>query len=1069
MTESNSYLKKSRLVKTSLILLVTLFAYSLSGQAQSVVKGTVTDVSGEPVIGATVLVKGHNSTGTVTNIDGRYTINATLKDVLVFSYIGMIPQEVKVSGNEVINIVLKDDIKTLDEVVVVGYGTQKKASLTGAVSAMKGDELLKSPSTNVTQMLAGKLPGISSVQESGEPGLDNASLRIRGSIYNVTYIVDGFPRAIGDIDPNDIESISVLKDASSAAVYGLKAAGGVIIVTTKKGAEGKPKITYDGSLGVSMNANFPQFMNAPQFAYYYNLGDMMDKMANGLIADASEYTPVFSKQNIADMLTNSNGWGNVNYIDKVFGTGFNQKHSLSVQGGTEKMKYFASLGYLGQEGNIDNFYYNRYNIRTNLEAKVAKDIILKIGIAGNSSKRHRPGYASGGTDSNSELGEQGWMSIANQTLRMHPYVQETYNGSYSGTANSSGQANSPLAAIYESGYKITRTTEAQTNLSLQYDLPWVKGLSLKVNGSYDYSTSYDKNLDTPYSVQMVTMPTTTTEELPYIYTPDPRGNSTIQLGEGQATTRQLVGQGSIAYKNSFKKHNVDFLGLVEIQNWKYNTFSAYATDVSFPELPELDYGNPSKTKPIAGNSNATRSIGYVFRLKYDYDNKYLVEFTGRYDGSYKFAGNVGGKRWGFFPSGSVAWRISKENFMESLNFIDDLKVRASVGLLGSDNVSPYRFLSTYVNGDKVLIGGKSLATMHSLAVPNATLTWENMLSYNVGFDFTMWSGLLGVDLDAFYNYTYDMLTLMESQNYPPSMGKYYSEWANNNKMDTKGIDVNVSHRNKFLIAGRTFSYGTSVNLTWAKSRWLRYASDYANEQSWNKVAGNSVYANYGWVAEGLYRSEKEIDNSAWYGSRPNIGDIKYKDLNGDGKIDDLGDRARIGRDNRPELTYGLSLNASWNGFDFNAQFTGGALFDVSLTGTYYNSNDDNTVWTKTFKDGANSPLYLVQNAVSVYNPNGTFPRITAGGLTHGGDNGLSSTFWMRDGKYIRLKSAQLGYTFPKNWMGKIGFQSLRIYVEGSNIFTISGLPDGIDPESPGVNNGYYPQQRTLMGGITLTF
>lgn len=1069
MTESNSYLKKSRLAKALLLLLFALFSCSLTGQAQSVVKGTVTDASGEPVIGASVIAKGNSNNGTITSIDGHYNITVNAKDVLVFSYIGMVSQEIKVAGNKVINVVLRDDVKALDEVIVVGYGTQKKSSLTGAVSAMKGDELRKLSSTNLTQVLAGKLPGISSLQTSGEPGSDGAALRIRGSIYGVTYIVDGFPRVIGDIDPNDVESISVLKDASSAAVYGLKAAGGIIIVTTKKGGEGKSEITYDASLGISMNANFPQFMNGPQFAYYYNLGDMMDKMGNGVIKDASEYTPVFSKQNVQDMLTNSNGWGNVNYIDKVFGTGFNQKHNVSIKGGTEKMRYFASVGYLGQEGNIDNFYYNRYNLRTNLEAKVANNVTLSLNVSGKSSKLHTPGYASGGTDSDSGLGEQGWMSIANQTLRMHPYVQETYNGSYSATANSSGQANSPLAGIYESGYKITRTTEAQTNLSLKYDVPWVKGLSLKVNGAYDYTTSHNKNLDTPYDVQMVTMPIAPTQSLSYVKTADPRGNTTIQLGEGQATIRQLVGQGSIMYNNSFDKHNIDILALAEIQDWKYNTFSAYATDIQFPELPELEYGNPSKSTPILGNSNARRSIGYVFRLKYDYDNKYLAEVTGRYDGSYKFAGNVGGKRWGFFPSASLAWRISKENFMQSLDFIDDLKIRASAGLLGSDAVDPYRFLSTYAYGNKVMIGGNSLSTMYSAAVPNAGLTWENTLSYNVGFDFTMWNGLLGMDFDAFYNYSYDLLTQMDSGNYPASMGGYYSKWANYNKIDTKGVDASVSHHNKFKVSGKPFDYAATVSVSWAKNRWLRYAGDYANEQSWNKVIGNSVYANYGWVAEGLYRSEEEIDNSAWYGSRPNIGDIKYKDLNGDGKIDWEGDRARIGRDGLPALTYGLTLNASWNGFDFSAQFAGGALFDVSLTGTYYNSNDDNTVWTKTFKDGANSPLYLVENAVSAYNPNGTFPRITAGGLTHGGDNGLSSTFWMRDAKYIRLKTTQLGYTFPKSWVSKVGFESLRLRVEATNLFTISGLPDGIDPESPGVNNGYYPQQRTVAGGITLTF
>ena len=1049
------------------LLMVAFCAFGASAQ-DITVTGQVTDAAGEALPGVSVAVKG-TTRGVVTDVAGNYSVKADrTSGVLVFSFVGMKSQEVPVAGQSRHDVVMQEDTQVLDDVVVVGYGTMKKSSLTGAVSAIKGDQLLVSPSTNVTQVLAGKLPGISSVQESGEPGVDNASLRIRGSIYDVTYIVDGFPREIGDIDPNDIESVSVLKDAAAAAVYGLKAAGGVIIVTTKKGAKGKSRITYDGSVGGSFNTNFPKFLDGPQFAYYYNLGDMMDRLANGIISSPSEYVPVFSQQNIADMIAGRNGWGNVDYADKVFGTGINQKHNVSVQGGTDRLRYYASVGYMGQDGNIDNFYYKRYNLRSNIEADIAKDWKLTLGVSAYTSKRHTPGYASGGTDSNSELGEQGWMSIANQTVRMHPYVPEKIDGVYTGTANGSGQSNSPLAAIYESGYQETRTSSVETNLALQYDVPWVKGLSLKVNGSYDYSTSWNKNLSTPYYTMMTQMPTTNVEQLNYQSVLDPRGNSTNKLGEGQATTRQMVGQGSISYVNSFGLHNVDFLALVEIQDWKYNNLSAYAQDIPFASLPELNFGNPDAGGSIAGSSDARRSIGYVFRLKYDYDNKYLAEFTGRYDGSYRFAGNVSGKRWGFFPSGSVAWRISREDFMKDLTFINDLKIRGSIGLLGSDNVDPYRFLATYAYGSNVMIGGNSMTTMYTSAVPNNTLTWEKTLSYNVGFDLNMWNSKLGVEFDAFYNYTYDILTQMGGSTYPPSMGGYYNSWANYNKIDTRGIDVTISHRNHFMLGGKMFDYGISANVSWAKNRWLRYAADGANDPEWIRVTGTSVYAQYGWIADGLYRSEEEIDNSAWYGSRPNVGDIKYRDLNGDNKID-WSDRARIGHDNRPAVTYGLNLNASWNGIDLDMQFTGGAIFDVSMTGTYYNGYDDNTVWTKTFKDGMNSPLYLVENAYSVYNPDGEFPRITAGGLTHGGDNGLASTFWLRDGKYIRLKSMTIGYTLPQQWMDKIGIERIRLYVQGSNLFTIDGLPDGIDPEAPGVNNGYYPQQRTVMGGLTLTF
>lgn len=751
----------------------------------------------------------------------------------------------------------------------------------------------------------------------------------------------------------------------------------------------------------------------------------------------------------------------MNYIDKVFGTGTNQKHSITVQGGNEKMRYFTSLGYMGQNGNIDNFDYRRYNLRANIESEFAKHFNFKLGVSGVVGRRSTPAFNSGGGDNGNE--EVGFLSIARQTIQMHPYLPERYNGMYTAAIQkNTSLPNSPLAAIYESGYKKTRSLEGNVNLELTYNVPWVKGVALKVNGSYNYSTSHNKNLNTLYSVMGYNNGTWSKYE-------DPRGTSDgTALGEGQTTYEQMVGQASINYTSNFGLHNVEALALVEARDNKGCGLSAYAKNLPFIQLPELGFGVPTKD-PIGGWSIASRTAGYVFRLKYDYNSKYMAEFTGRYDGSYKFYGM--GKRWGFFPSASLGWRISKEKFMEGLDFINDLKVRTSIGLLGNDAVSEYAFLSTYSQWKSGVIyplGASAVKSpgIYTSGIPNPNLTWEKTLSWNTGFDATLWNGLLSIELDAFYNYTYDVLTGMGGGK-PSSMGGYYPTYGNHNALDSKGIDILLSHRSKFQLAGSPLQYNISGNLTYSKTRWLKYLDD-PNIMEWQKMVGTTYGTIYGWKADGLFRSEEEIDNSAWYGSRPCVGDIKYVDMNGDGKIDSQ-DRGAFGRSNRPQLTFGLNIGASWKGFDFNAQFTGGALFDVSLTGTYYNGYDDNTIWTQTFKENANSPLFLVENAYSIDNPNGSFPRITLGSTGHGGDNGLSSSFWWRDGKYIRLKSAQIGYTFPRTWMSKLNIQDLRIFVEGSNLFTIDGLPEGIDPESPGVNNGYYPQQRTVMGGLTLTF
>jgi len=1054
------------ITRNLLVAFIFLLAGAASAYAQPTVKGTVTDIDGLPLPGVAVMVSG-TTNGTMTDEEGKYVLSGLKKgDVILFTSLGLGDQTFECNGNlSNLNVTMAEDATFIEETIVVGYGTQKKSSMTSAVSAMKGDELLKAPSTNVSQLLAGKLTGVSSVQESGEPGLDQASIRIRGSQGGAKYVVDGFPvDNINDIDPFDIESISVLKDGASAAVYGLQASNGVIIVTTKKGNSGKPKITYNATIGASMNANFPEFMDGPQFAYYYNVAQMMDQLASGAIASEADYIPYFTKDQVELMLNDdpTDGWDNVNYIDKVFGTGVTQKHNVTVQGGNDQSRYFASFGYLGQKGNIDNYNYDRYNVRANIESQLAKNFKFTMGLSGVLSKRHTPGFGTGGSDMGSETG---WLSIANQTIQMHPYLPETYNGLYTASLKkNTSLPQSPLAAIYESGYKKSRGIDVNANMSLSYDVPWVKGLQLKASGSFDYSASMNKNLNTPFNLMAYT-------DGQWKEAVDPRGvGNGVNLGEGTSYYQHITGQAGASYMNTFDKHFVELLALAEVSDTKSNAHSAYAKLIPFAALPELGYGQPADS-PIGGWSNASRTVGYVFRARYNWDERYLAEFTGRYDGSYLFAG-MRNTRWGFFPSASVAWNLAKEPWMSGFSALNDFKIRGSVALLGNDSISAYSFLNTYSKYySQIIYGNYGNGTTVNpgyadSALANIDLTWEKSLSYNIGFDLKMWNGLLAAEVDAFYRYNYDLLTYMGSD-YPPSMGNYFMGVENHNAYDTKGIDVMVSHRNHFMLGNKPFQYGVSATVTYARSCWIIYP-DQPNIPENQKVVGRPLGATMAWTADGLYRSEEEIDNSAWYGTRPCVGDIRYVDLNGDGKIDG-DDKGFIGRTNRPELTYGLNLDFAWNGIDLNAQFTGGALFDVSLTGTYYNGYDDNTIWTQTFKENANSPLFLVEQAYSIYNPDGTFPRLTLGAPGHGGDNGLASTFWLRDGTYIRLKSAQLGYTLPQKWTEKVNIEALRFFVEGQNIFTLDALPEGIDPESPGVNNGYYPQQRLLMGGITLTF
>ena len=1053
--------------RISAVLAVLLLLPSVAAMAQGTLRGQVTDPDGLPLSGVTVMIKG-TSRGTLTAADGSYSLTASQGDVIEFSCLGLSTEERSWNGRSPINVTMREDDLMLEDLVVVGYGTAKKETLTAAVSAIKGDELMKAPSTNISQVLAGKLTGISSVQESGEPGLDQASLRIRGSVYGVAYVVDGFPvDNINDLDPADIESISVLKDGASAAVYGLKAAGGVIVVTTRKGDKGDTRITYNASVGASVNANFPRFMNGPQFAYYYNVAQMMDMLANGEISSDAEYVPAFTQKNIQAMRDGTDGWGNVDYVDKVFGTGLNQKHNVTIQGGTDKARFFTSFGILDQKGNIDRFNYTRYNVRTNIEGDISKQLSYKVGIQGIVGNRSTPAFLSGGSDAGTT--EVGWFSIASQVVHMHPYLPETYDGYYTGAVQDNQSfLVSPLAAIYQSGFKKTRSACMEVNASITWNVPFIRGLSAKLSGSYDYDNSYNKNLSTPYT--MMQKERTDDGWVWKVRTDNPHiADNVNNLGEGVTFSRSMVGQASLGYVNAFGKNHVDLMALAEMRDYAGNGLSAYAQGLPFDSLPELSNGVAANS-PVGGWSSASRSLGYVFRARYDYDEKYLAEVTGRYDGSYKFAG-MAKTRWGFFPSVSLGWRLKKEGFLKDVSWLEDLKLRASVGLLGNDSVSEYAFLSTYAKAANIAIGQKGGATVIAPAyytdgIANTDLSWEKTQSWNAGVDFSLWGGLLGAEIDGFYNYTYDMLTY-QSTGFPSSMGGYYPTWVNSNALDTKGIDILLRHRNRVALLGDTLFYELTGSLTYSKTRWLKYNDD-PNIVEYRKRTGTTVGAIMCWQADGLFMSEEEIDRASWYGTRPCIGDIRYVDLNGDGRIDE-DDKGLFGRSNRPELTFGFNINASWKNFDFNAQFTGGALFDVSLTGTYYNDNDDNTIWTQTFKEGGNSPLFLVENAYSIYNTDATFPRLTLAKTNHGGDNGLSSTFWIRDGKYVRLKTAQLGYTLPKKFTSKLGLQAFRIFAEGQNLFTLDGLPEGIDPESPGVNNGYYPQQRLLMGGITLTF
>lgn len=1035
--------------KSILSILCALFVIlsPSAAWAQNSIKGTVVDEAGAPVIGATVIVEGTN-TGTSTDINGHFSLTANAGSRLEISFLGMETVYVPVTADlKNITVELKSDAEQVDEVVVVGYGVQKKQSVTAAISQISGKELEKAPVGNISNMLAGRVAGVTAVQLSGQPGADGSSIMVRGQ--SVLYIVDGVPRDISQINPEDIESISVLKDASAAAVYGLDG-NTVIIVTTKRGQKGASTISYKGSYGVSQNANPMTLLDGPGYAYWYN---------KALELDGQQ--PIFTSDIVQKMINEEDGWGNTNWYNKVFNIGHNMSHTISANGGNDNMNYFASIGMFDQKGNVDNFNFRRYNMRANLSAKIANNLTLEVGLAGRIQEHDQPTYSAD---------PSAWNNVAQQAMRVHPYVPEkmTIDGTeyHTATATASATVN-PVAAYQESGKNRRLATYIEPNISLRWDIPWVKGLSAKFFASYDMAFTHTKQFSTPYKMALANF---AYDENGYIYKMNYTVSQTYSglgdvnnLQEASYYSFNGITQTSLSYDNTFGKHRVAALALLETRDYRSNNHYGRMYDLMFENLPELNFGDGSNDKRAVGGTSAhSRQVGFVARLNYDYDDRIYIELSGRYDGTYLFSG-MNGSRWGFFPAASAGWRISQEKWFKS-RWVDNLKLRGGIGLTGTSAVSAFQYLSTMTipSSNGVVIGGQGQLGIYTGGIANPNITWEKNLNYNIGVDATFWKGLLGIEADVFYTYKYDMLASVGGS-YPPSVGGYFPSVDNVNKQDVRGFDFSISHNNR---AG-DFSYGIKFMGSYAKRRWLYYAGDADNTPDYQKLTGKEVGAVIGFIDKGLFQSEEEIQNSPTMVGKPiRVGDIKYEDRNGDGIISYEQDRGYVGTSVYPKFTGGLAFNCEWKGIDFNFLLQGGVGSTIALTGVYAGGIMDNTSMTKPFYHDGNSPLYLVENSWTPENTDAYFPRLS---LASSSNNAYSSTRWYRPGDYLRLKTIQLGYTLPAKLTRKAGIQRIRVYVEGSNIFTLSHVSKyNIDPEQPSVNNGYYPQQRVMSVGLNIT-
>lgn len=1033
---------------------IFLLAVAVTANAQTV-RGVVTDQKGETIIGATVLEKG-TSNGTITNFDGQFTIvlrnaNATLE----VSYVGYVKQEVRTSGKTNFAVVLQEDTKKLDEVIVVGYGVQQRSSVTGAVSSISGDKLTKLPSDNISTMLGGRIAGLVTRQQSGVPGENGATISIRGG-SNALVLVDGVERDFQNLDPSEIESFTVLKDAASTAIYGVRAGNGVILVTTKRGKKDeKIAVSYDGIFTASTNTNFPQFLSGPEYAEYHNKAKTLDGQ------------PVeFDEQRIGYILNGNDPlgiWGNTDWfklIFKPFAPGTN--HKLNISGGTDKIKFYVGSSYLKQDGIVDKVSFDRYNLRSNLDIKFTDHLTFKVDVAGRLEHKQQPGVTPGAADPSSSLANggatMGYKNIIYYAIAAAPVVNPRMkDGTYTGY-------NNPLIARDESGFRDNQNKVIQTTLGLNYDAEkLLKGLKLSTNFGYDFSNSFSKTFILP--VEQATPQYSTglgigsVQQVTYGYSPH-RIEGINELTDAAAFSSKYTFQAIANYLNTFGDHSLGVDIAWEQSGAYYNSFYGVVENLPLIDLPELSKSASFPRIPVYGSSSQSGRAGLVSRFNYSYLDRYMLQFTNRTDWSSSFLGK---NKLGVFPGVSMGWRISEENFMkdkDNLSFIDNLKLRLSWGILGNDVVAASSYLENYAisSTSTVIFADNGYQSISPVNVPNKDLRWETVTTYNMGIESVFWNGLLSLEFDTYYKVRKDILGPAPSI-YPPSIGNNFPTNVNFGTIDTRGFDLIIGHKRTL---SKDFNYFISGTFTYASNRYVKWTQS-ANIPRNLMVVGNSPGSVYGYMSDGLYQDEDELRYAPRMSDEVRLGDIKFKDFNGDGKIDNS-DRVLIANSPLPKINYGLNLDLNYKAVELNLFFQGAAISDVMLSGTYQALGySDGTFFTQIFKWGSNPPKYLAEGSWTPDNRNAEYPRLST---QTSSNNAQISDFWKRDASYLRLKNAQLGYELPAAIAKKMKLERILVYLSSTNLLTFSKLKF-IDPEAPSVNNGYYPQQRVFSLGMNV--
>lgn len=1020
--------------KTIIALLICSLCGLMAQAQQKMIRGTVRDASGV-IPGATIYEKDVPNNGTTSNENGVFQLNLRgQQQVLVVKVVGYLLKEVNVAGKTNVDVSVEVDVKGLEEVVVVAYGKSTKATNTIAQSTVLGDEIRRTPTASLQNALVGKLPGFFSQQRSGQPGADGAAFTIRGTTSfsenrsNAPLIIVDDVEYTGnfaDIDPEQVNSVTILKDAASAAVYGIKGANGVIVVTTIRGAAGKPQISLKSNTGIQGYTMRPHFLSAYDHARLRN---------QALISDG--LPPEWTQEDLDAWKNGTDPYGHPDndwWDILIKKTSIQTKNNLSIRGGVDKMKYFVSVGHLFQDGILNdftdatsevnsNFYLKRYNYRTNLDLQVTKTLDLSMDLVGYFSEQNEPN-SRGRANRNRIFFE----IFDYKALPPHAYPIYNPNGTYGAATESvvTGPTNNVIGRLRLGGYRRNFESDIQINLRGVQRLPFIaKGLSLTGLLSYQSNQDFRRSL-------------TRTNFLSYIYNAKTQVytpfNEAIQRDEkysldapASSTLKRLNLQVSLNYDTTLNgRHHIYGLALV-------NQYSA--TDGA--DIPE-------------------NFRGYTYRVGYDYRKKYMLELSGSYNGTDRFKA---AKRYGFFPAVSGGWNISEEPFFrDHVKFVDLFKIRGSLGLTGSDDIGGNQYLYDYVyveDTDWNYNFGQSQKNYRYLkegTLGNDNVSWEKERQWNIGTDINLFKNKLSFTFEIFHKRRNDILLVRQSLSEIIGIGLPPANLAS---ISNRGFEINLDYRNKI----RKFNYHINANVAKAKNR-IEYMDEGFPAYPWLRQTGGQTGRVRGYTYVGFYESEEDIAKSARpLGAPPKPGDLKYADLNNDGIIDPY-DQRHLDNSNNPTMIYGLTLGGEWKGFSFSVTLQSATNFTLSAVAE------------------AVTPFFgnLRSVHLNAWTPenkaNATFPRLsTLDNISNARTN--MSDYWQVKGDYIKIRNAELGYKLPKRWIQGLRLGDVRLYANSSNIFTWMLGPNlyDLDPEvTSGTDGGVYPNMKVYNVGINVNF